>query len=357
MVILVTGSAGFIGSHLVLRLLDSATPLTVVGIDNLSDYYDPTLKAYRLKTIEEKARLHLEHKYEFVKGDITDSALIDRLFRVYRIDTVVNLAAQAGVRYSLKNPAAFLQSNVHGFNTIMEACREYKVTHLIHASSSSIYGNNNNVPFSVIDPIAEPVSPYAATKKSNELSAQFYSKLYGLPITCLRFFSVYGPAGRPDMAYYSFTDRLLRGNPIQIYNYGNCERDFTYIDDVIDGILRVLTRPPVPAIGEDGLPEPPYRVYNLGSGHPVKISDFVTLLQEELVSAGLLPLDYDFASLQQHLPMQPGDIIKTFADIKETQADFGWSPSVPIREGLRRFIAWYKSYFLWCCQKKDSHAG
>ena len=342
--ILVTGSAGFIGSHLALRLLDRAEPLMLVGIDNLNDYYDPSLKAYRLKTIEERALKHPEHKYEFIKGDITDNALIDRLFREYRFDIVVNLAAQAGVRYSLKNPATFIQNNVFGFHTILEACRTHKVTHLVHASSSSIYGNNDKVPFSVTDQIVEPLSPYAATKKSNEQSAQSYSDLYGLPITCLRFFSVYGPAGRPDMAYYSFTDRLLGGQSIQIYNYGNCERDFTYVDDVIDGILRVLHRPPVSTIGEDGLAIPPYRIYNLGSGQPVSISNFVTILQEELVSAGLLPSDYDFASHQKHMPMQPGDLIRTFADIKETQADLGWSPSVPLREGLRRFIAWYKSY-------------
>ena len=346
MIILVTGSAGFIGSHLALRLLDSAEPLTLVGIDNLNDYYDPSLKAYRLKTIEEKARLRPEHKYEFIKGDITDGALIDRLFREYRFDTVVNLAAQAGVRYSLKNPEAFLQSNVIGFYNILEASKEFKVSHLVQASSSSIYGNSSKVPFSVSDKTDDPVSFYAATKKSNELFAHCYSKLYDLPVTCLRFFSVYGPAGRPDMAYYSFTDRLLRGLPIQIYNYGNCERDFTYVEDVINGILCVLQKPPVQTTGEDGIQGPPFRIYNIGSGHPVKVFDFIEVLQEELLNAGLLPQDFDFASLHQNTPMQPGDLLNTFADIKETQADFGWSPNVPLREGLRRFIAWYKTYAL-----------
>ena len=354
--ILVTGSAGFIGANLVLRLLESQEPVTIVGLDNLNNYYDPSLKEYRLKVIDEKAANHPEHKYSFTKGSIADKALVDKLFADHNFDVVVNLAAQAGVRYSIENPDVYIESNIIGFYNILEACRHsqpsalihqsYKgVQHLVYASSSSVYGGNKKVPFSTDDRVDNPVSLYAATKKSNELFAHCYSKLYNIPTTGLRFFTVYGPAGRPDMAYFGFTNKLLKGQTIQIYNYGNCRRDFTYVDDIVEGIVRVMAGAPEKKTGEDGLPIPPYAVYNIGGGQPENLLDFVTILQEELVRAGVLPEDYDFEAHKQLVPMQPGDVPTTYADAAALERDFGFTPKITLREGLRHFAEWYKQYY------------
>ena len=341
--ILVTGSAGFIGANLVLRLLDSQDPVRIVGLDNLNSYYDPSLKHYRLKQIEQKAK-NLE--YQFLEGNIADKELVNKLFAQYKFDIVVNLAAQAGVRYSIENPDVYIESNIIGFYNILEACRHNPVQHLVYASSSSVYGGNKKVPFSVEDRVDNPVSLYAATKKSNELMAHCYSKLYDIPSTGLRFFTVYGPAGRPDMAYFGFTNKLLRGETIQIYNYGNCRRDFTYVDDIVEGIVRVMGKAPARQIGEDGLPVPPYKVYNIGGGQPENLLDFVNILQEELVRAGVLPQDYDFDAHKQLVPMQPGDVPTTYADASALERDFGFTPKIPLREGLRRFAQWYKDYYM-----------
>ena len=341
--ILITGAAGFIGSSLALRLLDE--DVQIVGLDNMNDYYDPSLKEYRLRLLEEKASASRGGSFVFVRGDIADKTLVDKLFSSGGFDVVVNLAAQAGVRYSIENPDAYMRSNVTGFYNILEACRHNPVRHLVYASSSSVYGGNKKVPFSTDDRVDNPVSLYAATKKSNELFAHCYSKLYDIPSTGLRFFTVYGPAGRPDMAYFGFTDKLLKGETIQIYNYGNCRRDFTYIDDIVEGIVRVIARPPERKTGEDGLPVPPYAVYNIGGGNPENLLDFVQILQEELVRAGVLAADYDFGAHMELVPMQPGDVPATYADTSALERDFGFTPSVPLREGLRRFAQWYKQYF------------
>ena len=342
--ILVTGSAGFIGCNLVLRLLDELEGSLIVGIDNLNDYYDPALKDYRLGIIEEKVKSS-KCKYVFVKGSIADKALIDSLFEKYHFDVVVNLAAQAGVRYSIDHPDVYIESNLIGFYNILEACRNYPVEHLVYASSSSVYGGNKKVPFSVDDKVDNPVSLYAATKKSNELLAHAYSKLYNIPSTGLRFFTVYGPAGRPDMFYFSATQKLVKGETIKIFNYGNCKRDFTYVDDIVEGVYRVMQGAPEKKNGEDGLPLPPYAVYNIGGGTPENLLDYITTLQEELVSAGVLPADYDFEAHKQLVPMQPGDVPVTFADASALERDFGFKPSIGIREGLRRFARWYKEYY------------
>ena len=356
--ILVTGSAGFIGSNLVLRLFKEMSEGTIVGLDNLNDYYDPTLKEYRLAEIAKIAEKSTV-KYEFVKGDLADKALIDGLFEKYHFDVVVNLAAQAGVRYSITNPDAYIQSNMIGFYNILEACRHsltpgpspsrkgsYRgVEHLVYASSSSVYGGNKKVPFSTDDRVDNPVSLYAATKKSNELFAHCYSKLYDIPTTGLRFFTVYGPAGRPDMAYFGFTNKLLKGETIQIFNYGNCRRDFTYVDDIVEGVYRVMQKAPERKKGDDGLPIPPYAVYNIGGGQPENLLDFVNILQEELVRAGVLPADFDFEAHKQLVPMQPGDVPTTYADATALERDFGFTPKITLREGLRHFAEWYKSYY------------
>ena len=343
--ILVTGSAGFIGTNLVLRLLDSSEPVKIVGMDNLNSYYDPSLKDYRLGVIADKAKLHPEHDYTFIKGSIADKVLIDKLFAEHHFDIVVNLAAQAGVRYSIENPDVYIESNIIGFYNILEACRHNPVQHLVYASSSSVYGGNKKVPFSIDDRVDNPVSLYAATKKSNELFAHCYSKLYNIPSTGLRFFTVYGPAGRPDMAYFGFTNKLLKGETIQIYNYGNCRRDFTYVDDIVEGIVRVMAKAPEKRNGEDGLPIPPYAVYNIGGGQPENLLDFVQTLQEELVRAGVLPKDYDFEAHKQLVPMQPGDVPTTYADATALERDFGFTPKITLREGVRKFAEWYKEYY------------
>ena len=348
--ILVTGSAGFIGANLVLRLLDSWEPVRIVGLDSLNSYYAPSLKHYRLKQIEQKYQSVIlseakNLEYQFVEGNIADKELVNKLFAQYKFDIVVNLAAQAGVRYSIENPDVYIESNIIGFYNILEACRHNPVQHLVYASSSSVYGGNKKVPFSVEDRVDNPVSLYAATKKSNELMAHCYSKLYNIPSTGLRFFTVYGPAGRPDMAYFGFTNKLLRGETIQIYNYGNCRRDFTYVDDIVEGIVRVMGKAPARQTGEDGLPVPPYKVYNIGGGQPENLLDFVNILQEELVRAGVLPQDYDFEAHKQLVPMQPGDVPTTYADAFALERDFGFTPKIPLREGLCRFAQWYKDYY------------
>ena len=354
--ILVTGSAGFIGSNLVLRLLGGKEPVKIVGLDNMNNYYDPSLKEYRLRVIEEKVREisprtsfgrndNDKIEYEFVRGSIADKALVDRLFAEHKFDIVVNLAAQAGVRYSIDNPDVYIESNIIGFYNILEACRHNPVEHLVYASSSSVYGGNKKVPFSVDDRVDNPVSLYAATKKSNELMAHCYSKLYDIPSTGLRFFTVYGPAGRPDMAYFGFTNKLLKGETIQIYNYGNCRRDFTYVDDIVEGIVRVMGGAPARRKGEDGLPIPPYAVYNIGGGQPENLLDFVQILQEELLAAGVLPADYDFEAHKKLVPMQPGDVPTTYADASALERDFGFTPKITLREGLRKFAQWYKEYY------------
>lgn len=339
--ILVTGAAGFIGSNLVLKLLAEEPESRITGLDNLNDYYDVSLKEWRLQRISS-----VGGNWRFVKGDLADKALIDRLFEEERFDIVVNLAAQAGVRYSITNPDAYIQSNLIGFYNILEACRHYPVKHLVYASSSSVYGSNRKVPYSVEDRVDNPVSLYAATKKSNELLAHAYSKLYNIPSTGLRFFTVYGPAGRPDMAYFGFTNKLLAGKTIEIFNFGNCRRDFTYVDDIVEGVCRVMRRAPEKKTGEDGLPVPPYAVYNIGNSSPENLLDFVTILQEELVRAGVLPADYDFEAHKKLVPMQPGDVPVTFADTSALERDFGFRPHTPLREGLRKFAEWYKDFYM-----------
>ena len=344
--ILVTGAAGFIGANLVLQLLQTAEPVTVVGLDNLNDYYDVSLKEHRLAEIGKTAVQHPNSRWVFVKGSIADKALVDRLFAEYRFAVVVNLAAQAGVRYSITNPDVYIESNLVGFYNILEACRNYPVEHLVYASSSSVYGSNEKVPYSTDDQVDNPVSLYAATKKSNELLAHAYSKLYNIPSTGLRFFTVYGPAGRPDMAYFGFTNKLCAGQTIEIFNYGNCKRDFTYVDDIVEGVRRVMEHAPEKRVGEDGLPVPPYRLYNIGNSNPENLLDFVDILQQELIAAGVLPADYDFEAHKKLVPMQPGDVPVTYADTTPLERDFGFRPNTSLREGLRRFARWYKAFYL-----------
>lgn len=347
--VLVTGAAGFIGANLVLRLLQDNEVSRVVGIDNLNDYYDPAIKDWRLSRIRAAAEQD-ESRWKFVRGDIADAQTVKELFAEEKPELVVNLAAQAGVRYSITNPDAYIQSNLIGFYNILEACRHSYdggegVQHLVYASSSSVYGTNRKVPFSTEDKVDDPVSLYAATKKSNELLAHAYAKLYNIPSTGLRFFTVYGPAGRPDMAYFGFTDKLRAGKTIQIFNYGNCSRDFTYVDDIVEGIVRVMQGAPEKKNGEDGLPLPPYAVYNIGGGRPVSLLDFVTILQEELVRAGVLPKDYDFEAHKKLVPMQPGDVPVTYADTEALERDFGYRPEIDLRTGLRSFARWYRAFY------------
>ena len=342
--ILVTGAAGFIGANLVLRLLRETTGSTIIGVDNLNDYYDVNLKHYRLGLIEEATK-ESGSTWQFIKGSIADNSLIDSLFAQYRPSVVVNRAAQSGVRYSIDHPDVYIESNLIGFYNILEACRNNPVEHLVYASSSSVYGGNKKVPFSVEDKVDNPVSLYAATKKSNELLAHAYSKLYNIPSTGLRFFTVYGPAGRPDMFYYSATQKLVRGDTIQIFNYGNCKRDFTYVDDIVEGVIRVMQGAPEKINGEDGLPIPPYAVYNIGGGQPENLLDYISTLQEELVRAGVLPQDYDFEAHRELVGMQPGDVPITYADSTALERDFGFTPKIGIREGLRAFAEWYKEYY------------
>lgn len=343
--ILVTGAAGFIGANLVMALLKMPEPMTIIGLDNVNDYYDVSLKEYRLNAIEALAKAKPASSWTFVKGNLADKGLVWDLFEKYRFDVVVNLAAQAGVRYSIDHPDVYLESNIIGFFNILEACRHYPVAHLVYASSSSVYGSNKKIPYAIEDPVDNPVSLYAATKKSNELMAHAYSKLYNIPSTGLRFFTVYGPAGRPDMAYFSFTNKLRRNETIKIFNYGNCLRDFTYVDDIVSGITKVMCAAPEKQTGEDGLPIPPYRVYNIGNNKPENLLEFVDVLQQELVRAGVLPQDYDFDAHKELVPMQPGDVPVTYADVSGLERDFGFRPSTSIREGLRRFAQWYKLYY------------
>lgn len=338
--ILITGAAGFIGANLAKRVLQDDDSVKVVGLDNMNAYYDVRLKENRLKELKQYPN------FTFVKGDLADKPLIDSLFEQYGFAVVVNLGAQAGVRYSITNPDAYVQSNLIGFYNILEACRHYPVEHLVYASSSSVYGGNKKVPFSTDDKVDNPVSLYAATKKSNELMAHAYSKLYDIPSTGLRFFTVYGPAGRPDMAYFGFTNKLLAGETIRIFNYGNCQRDFTYVDDIVEGITRVMRGAPARETGEDGLPVPPYALYNIGGGRPENLLDFVTILQEELVRAGVLPEDFDFETHKELVSMQPGDVPVTYADTKALEEDFGYRPSTTLREGLRKFAEWYKAFYM-----------
>ena len=339
--ILVTGAAGFIGSNLVKRLLIDFEPIKVIGIDSITDYYDVRLKQERLKEIE-----GLSKDWTFIKGNIADKALIEKVFSENKIDVVVNLAAQAGVRYSITNPDSYIESNLIGFYNILEACRHHEVEHLVYASSSSVYGSNKKIPYSTEDKVDNPVSLYAATKKSNELMAHAYSKLYNIPSTGLRFFTVYGPAGRPDMAYFGFTDKLVKGETIKIFNYGNCKRDFTYVDDIVEGVVRVMQKAPDKVTGEDGLPLPPYAVYNIGNNQPENLLDFVTILQEELIRAGVLPEDYDFEAHKELVPMQPGDVPVTYADTSALERDFGFKPSTSLCDGLRKFAEWYKEFYM-----------
>ena len=343
--ILITGSAGFIGANLVLRLMETSESITIVGLDNVNDYYDVSLKEYRLRLIEEAVQRNPNVAWRFVRGNIADKGLVDSLFEEYRFDIVVNLAAQAGVRYSIDHPDAYMESNVIGFYNVLEACRHYPVEHLVYASSSSVYGSNKKVPYSTDDKVDNPVSLYAATKKSNELMAHAYSKLYNIPSTGLRFFTVYGPAGRPDMAYFGFTNKLLRGETIEIFNYGNCKRDFTYVDDIVEGVVRVMQRAPEKKTGEDGLPIPPYAVYNIGNNAPENLLDFVRILGEELMAAGVLPADFDMDAHSKLVPMQPGDVPVTYADVTPLERDFGFKPTTSLREGLRAFARWYKDYY------------
>lgn len=341
--ILVTGSPGFVGANLVIRLLKELQSGTVISLDNMNPYYDPKLKQYRLEMIN-SAAVDSGAKHIFIEGSIADKALIDRIFEEYSPAVVVNLAAQAGVRYSIDHPDVYIESNLVGFYNILEACRSHPVEHLVYASSSSVYGGNKKIPFSVEDKVDNPVSLYAATKKANELLAHSYSKLYSIPSTGLRFFTVYGPAGRPDMFYYSATEKLVAGKTIQIFNYGNCKRDFTYIDDIVEGVFRVMQGAPERATGEDGLPLPPYAVYNIGGGTPENLLDYISTLQEELVRAGVLPEDYDFEAHRELVPMQQGDVPVTYADSAALEEDYGFTPGIGIREGLRRFAEWYKEY-------------
>ena len=343
--VFVTGGIGFIGANLILKLLREVEPITIVSVDNRSDYYDVFIKDWRLEEIKKESAKHPASSFEFIPGDIADRALIDDVFARYQPDVVVNLAAQAGVRYSITNPDAYIEANLIGFYNILEACRNNPVEHLVYASSSSVYGSNKKVPYSTDDKVDNPVSLYAATKKSNELLAHAYSKLYNIPSTGLRFFTVYGPAGRPDMAYFGFTNKLLKGETIQIFNYGNCKRDFTFVDDIVEGVKRVMQHAPEKKLGEDGLPVPPYRVYNIGNSNPENLLDFVDILQQELVAAGVLPEDYDFDAHKELVPMQPGDVPVTFADTTPLERDFGFKPNTPLREGLRKFARWYKDFY------------
>lgn len=345
--VLVTGAAGFIGSNLCMRLLEELSDTLVVGLDNLNAYYDVNIKRWRLEQLT-----GFRERFVFIKGSIADKSLVDKIFDEYQPQIVVNLAAQAGVRYSITNPDAYIESNLIGFYNILEACRHSYdegregVKHLVYASSSSVYGSNKKVPYSTDDKVDNPVSLYAATKKSNELMAHAYSKLYDIPSTGLRFFTVYGPAGRPDMAYFGFTDKLLKGEKIKIFNYGSCKRDFTYVDDIVEGVMRVMAKAPERRMGEDGLPIPPYKVYNIGNNHPENLLDFVRILQEELIRAGVLPADYDFEAHKELVPMQPGDVPVTYADTSALERDFGFKPSTPLREGLRKFAGWYKDFYM-----------
>ena len=351
-VILVTGAAGFIGSNLVMELLKEVHPVHIIGIDNMNDYYDVSIKEYRLKQIEGLAVEHPDSSWRFVKGSIADKEWVDSLFEEYHPAVVVNLAAQAGVRYSITNPDVYIQSNLIGFYNILEACRhsydggQAGVEHLVYASSSSVYGTNKKVPYSTEDKVDNPVSLYAATKKSNELMAHAYSKLYNIPSTGLRFFTVYGPAGRPDMAYFGFTNKLRNNETIQIFNYGNCKRDFTYVDDIVEGVKRVMQAAPEKKMGEDGLPIPPYAVYNIGNSHPENLLEFVDILQQELIRAGVLPTDYDFEAHKKLVPMQAGDVPVTYADTMALEEDFGFRPSTSLREGLRKFAEWYREFYI-----------
>ncbi len=349
--VLVTGAAGFIGANLVLRLLNTQTPIHIVGIDNMNDYYDVSIKEWRLSEIERCATEHPDSTWTFIKGNIADKQRIDAIFHDYKPDVVVNLAAQAGVRYSITNPDAYVESNLIGFYNILEACRHSYgggakgVEHLVYASSSSVYGSNKKVPYSTEDKVDNPVSLYAATKKSNELMAHAYSKLYNIPSTGLRFFTVYGPAGRPDMAYFGFTNKLRKGETIEIFNYGNCKRDFTYIDDIVEGVVRVMQGAPEKKTGEDGLPIPPYAIYNIGNQNPENLLDFVDILQQELIRAGVLPNSYDFEAHKRLVPMQPGDVPVTFADTSALERDFGFKPSTDLRTGIRKFAEWYRDFY------------
>ena len=349
--VFVTGGIGFIGSNLILKLLREVEPITIVSVDNRSDYYDVSIKDWRLEEINKEAAKHPASTFRFIPGDIADKALIDAVFAEYRPDVVVNLAAQAGVRYSIENPDAYIRANIIGFYNILEACRhsydngEKGVAHLVYASSSSVYGTNKKIPYSTDDKVDNPVSLYAATKKSNELFAHSYSKLYNIPSTGLRFFTVYGPAGRPDMAYFGFTNKLIQGKTIEIFNYGNCKRDFTYVDDIVEGVMRVMQGAPDQAMGENGLPLPPYAVYNIGNSSPENLLDFVQILQEELIRAEVLPADYDFEAHKKLVPMQAGDVPVTYADTTALERDFGFKPATPLREGLRKFAEWYKGFY------------
>ena len=351
-IILITGAAGFIGSNLVLELLRTASPIHIIGIDNMNPYYEVSIKEYRLDQIKSMADFHPESTWTFIKGSISDKELINSIFDEYKPQIVVNLAAQAGVRYSITNPDAYIDSNLIGFYNILEACRhsydngQPGVEHLVYASSSSVYGSNKKIPYSTDDKVDNPVSLYAATKKSNELMAHAYSKLYNIPSTGLRFFTVYGPAGRPDMAYFSFTNKLLAGDTIEIFNYGNCKRDFTYVDDIVEGVKRVMQSPPEKKTGEDGLPVPPYAIYNIGNNQPENLLDFVDILQQELIRAGVLPEDYDFEAHKKLVPMQPGDVPVTYADTSALERDFGFKPSTSLRDGLRKFAEWYKEFYI-----------
>ena len=338
--VFITGSSGFIGSNLAKRILTTEPDTNVIGLDNMNDYYDVRIKEARL------AELQKFENYTFIKGNLADKALINSIFEKHHPDVVVNLGAQAGVRYSITNPDAYIESNMIGFYNILEACRHYPVEHLVYASSSSVYGSNKKVPYSTDDKVDNPVSLYAATKKSNELMAHAYSKLYNIPSTGLRFFTVYGPAGRPDMAYFGFTDKLVNGETIKIFNYGNCKRDFTYVDDIVEGVVRVMKKAPEKKNGEDGLPIPPYAVYNIGNSNPENLLDFVWILSEELVRAGVLPADYDFEAHKELVPMQPGDVPVTYADTEPLERDFGFKPHTPLREGLRKFAEWYKEFYM-----------
>ena len=338
--VFITGASGFIGSNLAKRILTTEPDTKVIGLDNMNDYYDVRIKEARL------AELQKFENYTFIKGNLADKTLINSIFEQYQPDIVVNLGAQAGVRYSITNPDAYIESNMIGFYNILEACRHYPVEHLVYASSSSVYGSNKKVPYSTDDKVDNPVSLYAATKKSNELMAHAYSKLYNIPSTGLRFFTVYGPAGRPDMAYFGFTNKLVNGETIKIFNYGNCKRDFTYVDDIVEGIVRVMAKAPEKKNGEDGLPIPPYAVYNIGNSNPENLLDFVQILSEELVRAGVLPADYDFEAHKELVPMQPGDVPVTFADTEPLERDFGFKPHTPLREGLRKFAQWYKEFYM-----------
>ena len=343
--ILVTGAAGFIGANLALRLLKEVPQVNLIGLDSVNDYYDVSIKEYRLRQIQDLANKETDSRWIFIKGNLADKDLISHIFEEHHPAVVVNFAAQAGVRYSITNPDAYIESNILGFYNILEACRHNPVEHLVYASSSSVYGSNKKVPYSTDDKVDNPVSLYAATKKSNELMAHAYAKLYNIPSTGLRFFTVYGPAGRPDMAYFGFTNKLLKGKTIQIFNYGNCKRDFTYVDDIVEGVIRVMQKPPEKMDGEDGLPVPPYAVYNIGNNQPENLLDFVQILSEELVRAGVLPEDYDFEAHKELVPMQPGDVPVTYADTTALERDFAFKPSTSLREGLRKFAEWYKDFY------------